>query len=361
MARRTPVLNSHQGPKVPKIEYHTFNGLRGIAAILVMIFHCSFRAHWDQPIKCGYLAVDLFFALSGFVVAQAYSGKLLGDMSLASFAIVRLLRLYPLYAMGTSIGILYFLLFAANAMPVLPILGATAAAIFFLPVPVHLPNVPPIFPLDGPAWSLFFELFINFAYALFLPLLTRKRCILIIAIAAAMLLCVGFVFHNAHVGWAPQNLVGGFPRVIFSFGVGIAIFNCRPSVRVSTPHAIAIVVMAALLITFGRPQWFYDIPVILMVFPPIVYAASMFQPSGATSKFFDFLGYLSYAIYIVHVPLQYIAASVIDRLDLSAIARFLAWLATMTLIFLISWLLTKFFDDPIRNYSRRGRSIFAVD
>ncbi len=68
-------------------HYPILDGLRGVAAVLVVAFHvceASSTSHLDQIINHGYLAVDFFFLLSGFVVGYAYDDRW-GKMTLGGF------------------------------------------------------------------------------------------------------------------------------------------------------------------------------------------------------------------------------------------------------------------------------------
>src|SRR5450631_2286933 len=93
-----------------KPHYPILDGLRGVAAILVVAFHIfetHSTSHLDQIINHGYLAVDFFFLLSGFVVGYAYDDRW-GRMSTWEFIKIRLVRLHPLVILGTLIGAICF-------------------------------------------------------------------------------------------------------------------------------------------------------------------------------------------------------------------------------------------------------------
>jgi peptidoglycan/LPS O-acetylase OafA/YrhL len=92
---------------MPQVRaFPAMDGIRGIAAILVALFH--FRAtflHYDNNvIGDGYLAVDLFFVLSGFVLAHAYEHRFARGMTTFEFMRARVIRLYPLYFVGLAIA-----------------------------------------------------------------------------------------------------------------------------------------------------------------------------------------------------------------------------------------------------------------
>ena len=93
-----------------KPRYEILDGLRGVAAMLVVAFHLFetyFHMAPDQPINHGYLAVDFFFVLSGFVIGYAYDDRW-DKMSLGNFFKRRLIRLHPMLMFGTLFGAMMF-------------------------------------------------------------------------------------------------------------------------------------------------------------------------------------------------------------------------------------------------------------
>jgi peptidoglycan/LPS O-acetylase OafA/YrhL len=87
-----------------KSRFGTLDGLRGVAVMVVVLYHAGiiFGA-WIS--RFGYLAVDLFFALSGFVLSHAYDNRFVGGMRVAEFLYLRVVRLYPLYFLGLVLGL----------------------------------------------------------------------------------------------------------------------------------------------------------------------------------------------------------------------------------------------------------------
>ena len=142
-----------------KPRYVNYDGLRGLAALAVMLFHCSERMGLGQAVPNGYLAVDFFFALSGFVIAEAYIDRLKGGMSVFRFMLLRFVRIYPVYIIGLLGGCIFFVGAASFHIQGIGFADVGLAFLFgitFLPIPVELGLFPPILPLDGPAWSLSF-------------------------------------------------------------------------------------------------------------------------------------------------------------------------------------------------------------
>jgi len=142
-----------------KSRFGTLDGLRGVAAIVVVLFHAIFGA-WVP--RFGYLAVDLFFILSGFVLSHAYDKRFVAGMSVAEFLSLRVVRLYPLYLLGLVLG-----LCVVRINP--SIMDAPAAGVL-LNFVLNLFDLPgmeipgtlyrELFPLNVPLWSLFFEFWV---------------------------------------------------------------------------------------------------------------------------------------------------------------------------------------------------------
>ena len=187
--------------------------LRGIAAISVVLFHMSdaLKVPWLMP--NGGLAVDLFFVMSGFVIAHAYDSRI-PELRFSGFLRLRVIRFYPLYALGLSLGILrQFLLIAGgkHELSSVDITLSTLAALVFLPAPPSAIS-DSIAPLNGPAWSLIFEIWINAAYGLFFRFMTTPMLCLVVALAGASIVLVtihgiglgGPHWHDLPVGAARQ-------------------------------------------------------------------------------------------------------------------------------------------------------------
>src|ERR1700689_1200885 len=167
-----------------KEHFEVLDGLRGSAAFLIVIFHLfdysfGFHGPWAL-VKHAYLAVDFFFALSGFVVAYAYDDPWT-RMTPLQFFRIRLIRLHPLVLIGATLGLLGYMLDPFSKMmnsgPLSMVLLAYLTSLFLLPSPPPLSLLPPppvagrhneSQALNGPAWSLTQEYLGNIAYALIL-------------------------------------------------------------------------------------------------------------------------------------------------------------------------------------------------
>src|ERR1700759_2092821 len=174
----------------------TLDGLRGLAALAVAVRHAPFLWEIGTPTVIfyeSYLAVDFFFVLSGFVLSFAYGNRIQNGMKFQEFLRVRLIRLFPLYALAFVISLV-----AATAKLFIGKVGISefivhvALAAFLIPL---FSSTTPFFPLNGPAWSIFLEIIANCAFGKVGSRLTNKYLILFVS-AAALVLVV-----SVHLKW----------------------------------------------------------------------------------------------------------------------------------------------------------------
>lgn len=331
-------------PTQGRVNYDSFDGLRGIAAMAVAFFHLAPHAGLEWIMPHGYLAVDLFFVLSGFVIAQAYGARLKAGMGLRQFMAVRLVRLYPLYFLGQVLG---FWVLIVTDHELLAVVKAFLAGILLLPIPVQHGGIPLIFSLNGPSWSLFFEIAINLAFV-FLVMLSRKRMLCLIAASAVALVATSVRFGGLDVGWNLYNFLGGLPRVAFSFLAGVFLLSLAPRLRAGNLVPALLMLLVLVILTAAPRGWWFDALVVLFVLPIIVLAAAAWQPAGVMARLCRQLGRISYSIYIIHAPLLYLGSWLIETWHLPAGLHLLAWIAIYAAILLLAELAVSLYDQPVR-------------
>ncbi|MET0374054.1 MAG: acyltransferase, partial [Rhizorhabdus sp.] len=236
-------------------RYFALDAMRGIAALLVVLYHC---AEILPALKIqGHLAVDFFFALSGFVIARAYQDRLAAGLPFQRFALARVIRLYPLFLAGTLIGASRHVMGAVLNLPeaipmgtLLPILLLNA---FMLPGPS--PNEY-IFPFDGPTWSLFFELIVNLAFGLFLFRWSAGRLWVLVAVSGVVLGALTIQAGHSNLGWSWPTIPGGFARVFFSFTLGMLFSRILANTpkRVSWWGLVPMLLLIALMLVDVDPR-----------------------------------------------------------------------------------------------------------
>jgi len=172
-------------------RYHTLDGMRGVAAIIVLLAHALRNTPNETSIRAA-LAVTMFFLLSGFVLGKAYDERLKAGMSLGQFTLARLIRLYPLWLLSLAIavaGTSVTLLLGHGKMNLQQFVASAISALFFLPTPMPY-DVGETMPLNPPGWSLFFELVANFIFGAFHARLTNRNLVILI-VGCLMLLLIG--------------------------------------------------------------------------------------------------------------------------------------------------------------------------
>ncbi len=363
----------------PKPHFPLLDGLRGIAALIVVVFHLMeghATSHLDQWVNHGYLAVDFFFLLSGFVIGYAYDDRW-SQMDFSEFARRRVFRLQPLVVFGSALGFAcyYFQISpiwpAISETPVLTAIGISILGMFLLPVPpsMDIRGWNEMFPLNGPAWSLFFEYLVNLLYGLIFRKCSRTFLGLLVVL-------FGFsTFHHVlHPpsydlvgGWSlePAQLKTGFIRVLYPFFAGLLLFRLgylRPFKHAFWWSAFLLVCILAMPRIGGTDQpWlngWYEGTSVVFLFPFIVFlAAGSQQVSPRLEHFCKKLGALSYPLYITHFPLVYIYTAWIHRHQKSLTESLpMACLVLITSV-LLAYLANRYFDHPIRRWLQQSKPI----
>lgn len=369
--------------KDSKPHYALLDGLRGVAALLVVWYHVfeGFQFAGNKPvidfINHGYLAVDFFFILSGFVVGYAYDNRWGKTLTLGGFFRRRLIRLQPMVCMGALIGAASFLLSGmerwdgTHATLWLTFLAFVCGCLM-LPA---LPGMPrevrgngEMFPLNGPCWSLFFEYVGNIVYALFIRRLsTRLLAVLSFALCCAL---TWFAvtdqsgYGSIGVGWTVDrtNILGGMLRMLCPFTMGILMSRLFKPLRQA--RGAFWTSAALLLIIFHIPYIYsdgalslngvFEAACIIAVFPLVVwYAASGKTTDIASTRICRFLGDISYPLYIVHYPLMYAFYMwLIKTRQYTLHETWPAALAAVTASIILAWLCLKLYDMPVRKWLR---------
>lgn len=357
--------------KDTKPHYSILDGLRGVAAIMVVFFHlfeAYATSHIDQEINHGYLAVDFFFILSGFVIGYAYDDRW-KKMSVKDFIKRRFIRLHPLVVMGAVIGAIMFYfqgceVWDVSRVSVGMLVVATLMNAFLIPATpgFEIRGVTEMFPLNGPSWSLFYEYIGNLLYAFFIHKLPTKALALLVALAGCGLaafavwgplgdLCFGFSLTG-------DNILGGSLRLLFSFSAGLLLSRIFRPGRIRGAFWIC---SAAVVVLLGVPRiggnehlWMnglYDTVCCVLLFPLIVFwGASGETTDAATTRICKFLGDISYPLYMVHYPFIYLYYAWVKNENLTFIQSLPGALALVFGCILLAYLCLKLYDEPVRRF-----------
>jgi len=355
-----------------KRHYEILDGLRGVASVVVVVFHVFETYSGDrfhQIINHGYLAVDFFFLLSGFVIAYAYDDRW-GKMTQWDFYKRRLIRLQPMVIMGSLIGaaLFYFQGGAAfpliNGTPVWQMLIVTLVGCTLVPL---LPSMDirgwqEMHPLNGPAWSLFFEYIANILYAAIVRRFSKTLLTIFVILSACYLVQYLIMGPMGDVigGWSIEKtqLHIGFARLLYPFFAGVLLFRMGKLVHIKGAFVICslllVVVMAIPRIGGTDHLWMnglYEALCIIVIFPLIVSigAGGVMKGKYAT-KICGFLGAISYPLYITHYPLIYLHIAWVTKYKVPMGEGILGGLVLVVIGIGIAWACLKFYDEPVRNW-----------
>jgi peptidoglycan/LPS O-acetylase OafA/YrhL len=329
--------------------------MRGVAALLILVRHNDIyfgKFRFNE----SFLAVDLFFVLSGFVVAGAYSERLRQGLNWRSFMLLRLVRFYPLYLLGTLLGLAAMLggmLFGrvGEQVTYAEIGASLTLNVFFIPSFF----MRDLFPLLTVAWSLFWELLVNFAYSQVWPSLSRKRLLALLA-CSALSLILAATRCVVDSGSAPglDSAWMAATRVVFSFGMGL-LLQRMPKADFRVPPVL---LLGASAIALGfNPQGdfrpLYEICFILLISPALVYLGAASEPkNGLEARLYAFLGAVSYALYVLHKPIGLLLSIAFKHLVHVGVAHFAPWsgLVLIAVLLAICGILDRYYDGPARRW-----------
>lgn len=357
--RITPSSTRNPGPPAASHKiYDTLDAIRGIGAVAIVTYHASGLIGPGLLFESADLAVDLFFILSGFVIALAYDERLRHGLTVPAFLELRLVRLYPLYLLGLALGLGTALAsLAAGETLWTPglLAGAALRALFYVPDPLPPVSVP-IFPLNGPAWSLYFEVVINFVYVILLPRLSTRLLLAILGLAVVALVVTALHFRSLNVGADSVTFVGGMSRVTFGFFAGVLIFRERhrfSAIRVSAwlPLGLTLVILAIRVGYDGPVRIAYDLAAVCVLMPVTVILGIFSQPSPRFHAGFNFLGVTSYAVYCLHSPLLQAYYLTIRQLGVNPVdLQPWAGIAFTVVVIAVAKVVDEFYDAPARRW-----------
>lgn len=357
-----------------KPHYHLLDGLRGVAALVVICYHIgeAFATSFlDQVVNHGYLAVDFFFMLSGFVIGYAYDDRR-ETMGIWAFAKRRLIRLHPMVVMGALLGALMFYaqgceFWKVSEVSIGLLLCATLLNMLLVPawVGVEVRGFGEIFPLNGPTWSLFFEYIANLLYVLAIRKLSTRWLAMLVFAAGGALLGYAITNENGYLGagwtFASYGFWGGLLRVMFAFPAGLLLSRVFRKWRVRGAFwwcGLAIVAVAAIPRIGGAAHiWangIYDALCVLLVFPLVVWLGASGQTTDALStRVCNFLGDISYPLYIVHYPFIYTYYAWVKNNNLAFSQTIPQALALVFGCIALAWICLKFYDMPVRRWLQK--------
>jgi peptidoglycan/LPS O-acetylase OafA/YrhL len=349
------------------------DGLRGTAAISIVIFHFQIPILGspypnDQWLFHAYLAVDFFFCLSGYVIGYAYDDRY-GRMSRAEFLRARLIRLHPMVVMGVVIGLLTYVFDPFNGDPkLMPLLEVQSAPLWklaactlagLLMIPSWgLPNrADAYFSLNVPCWSLMWEYLANIVYAFALWRLRKTALLLLAALGAIGVVWSAYKGGLLVLGFAWGQMSFALVRTVYSFCIGLWLYRRRAAVRSRLGFVTLSVLMVLIfMLPYTRLNWLYESMAVLLLFPLIVAAGAGAVASERVAKVCQLFGRISYPIYITHFGFSMIFVNYCWTHGVDAKA--LPWLTALFtgLVVLFAYGVLIAYDEPVRRRLSAGRT-----
>lgn len=364
-----------------KPHYELLDGLRGVAALLVVFYHIfegfSFAGGGTliTVINHGYLAVDFFFILSGFVIGYAYDDRWKKNMTLKGFFKRRLIRLHPMIIMGAIIGCIAFFVqggvkWDGTHVATSAVMLALLLAMCFIPAypgaGYDVRGNGEMFSLNGPSWSLFFEYIGNILYALFIHRLSNKALTVLVILLGlglswfALFDVVGYGMIG--VGWTLDglNFWGGMLRMLFPFTLGMLISrNFRPFKIRGAFWICSIILLGLFCVPYieGKSpvvclNGVFEMICIAVVFPLLVcMGASGKTTDKQSTTICKFLGDISYPLYAIHYPIMYVFYSWLIEKQLYSLED--TWPVAAVVYFgsiALAYLCLKLYDEPVRRW-----------
>ena len=365
-----------------KPHYHLLDGLRGVAALMVIWYHVfegyAFAGGTTiDTFNHGYLAVDFFFILSGFVIGYAYDDRWGKNFTMKDFIKRRLIRLHPMVIMGAVVGAITFYIqgsvqWDGTHIGISMVMLSLLCTIFFIPampgVGYEVRGNGEMFPLNGPCWSLFFEYIGNILYALFIRRLSNKALTIVVVLLGVALASFAIFnvsgYGNIGVGWTLDgvNFIGGLLRMLFPFSMGMLLSRNFKPMKLRGAFWICTLVMIAL---FAVPylegtesictNGIYEAFCIIIAFPILLWiGASGTTTDKKSTQICKFLGDISYPIYVIHYPFMYLFYAWLIKNQLFTLGE--TWQVALCVYawnILFAYLCLKLYDEPVRKYLAR--------
>lgn len=369
-----------------KPRYEILDGLRGVAALIVVAYH-FFETYSGgaatQILNHGYLAVDFFFVLSGFVIGYAYDDRW-NRMTTWQFFKRRITRLHPMVIFG---GLLGLALFYFGDCPMFSLIGQTPwwqVVLMFLLACTMLPATVGMdirgwgetYPLNGPQWSLMLEYCANILYALVIRRFKTWLLALFVLASALLTLDLGLslnMFGFMGEGeWAKGTFIGGWgiegtqlyigiARLLYPFFCGVLLSRIGRFKGVRGGFwwcslALALLLCAPRIGGVDGDGWMwngvYETLCVLLVFPLLVSIGAGSRVKGRwSSAICKFSGEISFPIYITHYPFLYMQMSwVATHQEAPLSQHIMVAIGVYALSIFTAYAALRLYDEPVRNW-----------
>ena len=346
-----------------KQHFNILDGLRGIAALAVVIFHFMEWAYTDFSknfIAHGFLAVDFFFCLSGFVIGYAYDDRI-AKMGVLEFFKSRIIRLHPLVIAGSVLGLLAFLFDPFGGHPELystgKIILAFICSLLLIPLPVIEDRGFNLFSFNAPSWSLFWEYIANIVYALVLYKISRRYLLLLTVISAMAICLVSYRSGNLLGGWSGPTFWDGSARVSYSFLAGLLIYRSNWIIKNKLGFiGIAILLCLAFIMPFSKWNWLTEPLVVIFYFPLLIALGAGARLTTGLKKICIFSGKISYPLYMTHYAVLWMFGNYYTSHKPGTTRLTFIIIAALILLVGAAYLVMVVYDIPLRKYLNDKRN-----
>lgn len=348
-----------------KQHYEVLDGLRGVAAVSVVIFHFLEMVYTDYSknfFAHSFLAVDFFFCLSGFVIAYAYDDRI-EKMGPIEFFKSRLIRLHPLVIFGSILGLIGYLFLPAfgdiGNRSTTEILLIFVCSLLLIPLPIMKERFGNNFGLNAPAWSLFWEYIANIIYSLILYRLHRRILLLLTLLAGIALVYVAHNTKDLMGGWGGETFWDGSARISYSFLAGMLVYRFKWIIPSKLGFlGLTLLLLPVFLYPYNKEWNYITEPLIVLFYLPFLVAlGGGAMTSFKTKKICAFSGNISYPLYMTHFFAIWPFGVYQSIHKFNGFTLF-AVVCLCTLIMIgIAYLTMTYIDVPLRNYLTEKRKL----
>lgn len=340
-----------------KKHFEILDGLRGVAALAVVIFHFMEWVYTDASknfIGHGFLAVDFFFCLSGFVIGYAYDDRIT-KMGLLEFFKSRIIRLHPLVIAGSVLGLLAFLFDPFGGHPELystgKIILTFLCSALLIPLPVISDRAFNLFSFNAPSWSLFWEYVANIVYAFVLYKIRRNYLLLLTIISAIAICWVAYRSGNLLGGWSGPTFWDGGVRIAYSFLAGLLIYRSNWVIKNKLGFiGIAILLFLAFILPFSKWNWLTEPFVVLFYFPLLISLGAGATLTTGFKKSCVFSGKISYPLYMTHYAVLWMFGNYYTSHKPAPMQLTFIIITGIILLIGFAYVVMVIYDIPVRKY-----------
>jgi len=343
-----------------KQHFEILDGLRGVAALCVVLFHFMewiYSDPADNFIGHGFLAVDFFFCLSGFVIGYAYDDRM-RNIGVIAFLKSRLIRLHPLVIAGSILGLTAFLFDPFVSSPGIYTAGKTLlifiCSMLLIPLPVMADRGYNLFGLNAPSWSLFWEYVASIGYALILYKLKRHYIIILTVISGIGICIVCCRAGNLLGGWSGPTFWDGGLRVSYSFLAGLLVYRSKFIVKNNLGFVgLSLLLVVAFLIPYSQWNWIVEPLIVLFYFPFLVALGAGSSLNPGLKNVCVLSGMISYPLYMTHYALLWIFGNYYTNYKPNAVSLVLIITGGFIFVIGLAYLVMLKYDIPLRRYLKK--------